>query len=245
EELTRPLRRPPSPPEPEVDSQMTQRLRRGAADERFLSPPPPPPPMRDEWDRMDPGPPREPGGFGANDATPPRGMPFDEPDTLPGGRPASPYGEPHHGHREPEPAMGPRGGDPGGRGDAKIDYGRRHNPYDGRGVFDEPGRHGRDEMTTEMRDAEGPFTPSDLQRLEQLRRAFQPRRFGSGYDPGQVDRVFDAMSANMTGRAPAPISDRELDTSQFSLVQRGYFEAEVDAALREMRDIFAKRGMVR
>ncbi len=112
-------------------------------------------------------------------------------------------------------------------------------------MFDGPGRHGREEMTTELRSADSPFKPEDLQRLEQLRGAFQPRRFGSGYDPAQVDRIFDAMSSNMTGRSPVPVSDKELDTSQFSLVQRGYFEAEVDAALREIRDIFAKRGMVR
>ena len=112
-------------------------------------------------------------------------------------------------------------------------------------MFDEPGQHGREEMTTEMRPGDSPFGPQDLQRVEQLRGSFQPRRFGSGYDPSQVNRMFDAMSANMTSGSPVPVSDKELDTSQFSLVQQGYFEAEVDAALREVRDIFAKRGMVR
>jgi hypothetical protein len=99
-------------------------------------------------------------------------------------------------------------------------------------------------MTTEMRASDSPFTPDDVQRLEQLRRAFQPRRFGSGYDPSQVDQMFDAVSAAMTGRNPVPLSDRELDTSQFSLVQGGYFEAEVDSALREVREMFARRGMM-
>ena len=122
------------------------------------------------------------------------------------------------------------------------DFGRR-NPYEGRG-FESPGRHGREEMTTEMRSSDSPFTPDDVQRLEQLRRAFQPRRFGSGYDPAQVDQMFDAVSAAMTGRTPMPLSDRELDTSQFSLVQGGYFEAEVDSALREVREMFARRGMM-
>lgn len=123
------------------------------------------------------------------------------------------------------------------------DFARR-NPYEGRSAFEAPGRHGREEMTTEMRASDSPFTPDDVQRLEQLRRAFQPRRFGSGYDPGQVDQMFDAVSAAMTGRNPVPLSDRELDTSQFSLVQGGYFEAEVDSALREVRELFARRGMM-
>ena len=34
-----------------------------------------------------------------------------------------------------------------------------------------------------------------------------------------------------------PINDAELDPNQFSLVPGGYFEAEVDAALREVRDL--------
>jgi hypothetical protein len=100
-------------------------------------------------------------------------------------------------------------------------------------------------MTTEMRASDSPFTADDIQRLETVRRAFQPRRFGSGYDPSQVDRMFDALSAAMTSRSPVPLTDRELDTSQFSLVQGGYFEAEVDSALREVREIFARRGMMR
>ncbi|HZE37413.1 MAG TPA: hypothetical protein VE172_01245, partial [Stackebrandtia sp.] len=178
------------------------------------------------------------------DRTPPRGI-GDNQSTQPhpmvphgGGRPGgSPYDDP--GFREaPTP---PSGFD---RADSKVDYGRR-NPYGGRGMFDEPGRHGRDEMTTEMNAGDSPFTPQDLQRVTQLRNSFQPRRFGSGYDPVQVGKMFDAMVANMTGRAPVPVSDRELDTGQFSLVQQGYFEPEVDAAVREVRDIFATRGMVR
>ena len=34
---------------------------------------------------------------------------------------------------------------------------------------------------------------SDLYRVDQLRRTFQPRRFGSGYDPDQVDRLFEGI----------------------------------------------------
>ena len=228
EDVTRPMRRVQEPVE--TDSQATQRLRRGG-DDRFG------PPLQRE-----PGPPVAHHG---SEPTPPRGLPADPTAMIPhpagpSGRPPSPYGEVQGGYRDAA-APPPQQVEPAG---AKVEYGRR-NPYEGRGVFDGPGRHGREEMTTELRSTDSPFKPEDLQRLEQLRGAFQPRRFGSGYDPAQVDRIFDAMSSNMTGRSPVPVSDKELDTSQFSLVQRGYFEAEVDAALREIRDIFAKRGMVR
>jgi DivIVA domain-containing protein len=195
----------------------------------------PSPPMQGGYDR---GPQHEPtGGFGAPQHEPTGG--FGGPGGGHGGAPAGPPPQdPTGGFGGPPP------GAPGPRGAATPpDFGRR-NPYEGRGAFEAPGRHGREEMTTEMRASDSPFTPDDVQRLEQLRRAFQPRRFGSGYDPGQVDQMFDAVSAAMTGRNPVPLSDRELDTSQFSLVQGGYFEAEVDSALREVREMFARRGMM-
>ncbi|MDN3238631.1 DivIVA domain-containing protein [Glycomyces tritici] len=188
----------------------------------------PSPPMQPGFDR---GPQHEPtGGFGAP-AGPPPG-PADH-GFGPQGAPPAPPADPA-GFGQPS---APRGAA------TPPDFGRR-NPYEGRGAFEAPGRHGREEMTTEMRASDSPFTPDDVQRLEQMRRAFQPRRFGSGYDPSQVDQMFDAVSAAMTGRNPVPLSDRELDTSQFSLVQGGYFEAEVDSALREVREMFARRGMM-
>jgi DivIVA domain-containing protein len=112
----------------------------------------------------------------------------------------------------------------------------------------EPGRHGKTDMTTEIRmpsDIRGDFAPvsggPDVQRVDQLRRTFQPRRFGSGYDPNQVDRLFEAIIGALAGRSPAPASEAELDPSQFNLVPGGYFEAEVDQALREVRDILLRR----
>jgi DivIVA domain-containing protein len=81
----------------------------------------------------------------------------------------------------------------------------------------------------------------ELYRVDQLRRTFQPRRFGSGYDPMQVDRLFDSILQAMTGRGPMPVPESELDTLQFGLVPGGYFEAEVDAALREVKDILLRR----
>jgi DivIVA domain-containing protein len=78
---------------------------------------------------------------------------------------------------------------------------------------------------------------ADAQRVDQMRRTFQLRRFGSGYDPGQVDRLFEGVIGALAGQPGAPIGDAELDPAQFSLVPGGYYEAEVDAALREVRDI--------
>jgi DivIVA domain-containing protein len=171
-------------------------------------------------------------------------------------------------------------------------YGRYDEPTYGGGGFEgpggtfdgfEPGRHGKTDMTAEIRmperDQIGPspgltppgmggppmgppatFTPpmglpgrgapmgvpgsvpaGDLQRIDQLRRTFQPRRFGSGYDPAQVDRLFEGIIAAMSSRGPVAINDAELDAGQFSLVPGGYFEAEVDSALKEVRDILRRR----
>ncbi len=105
------------------------------------------------------------------------------------------------------------------------------------------------DMTTELRmppdlrggGGGGGMGGGDVARVDQLRRTFQPRRFGSGYDPGQVDRLFEGILAAMTGRSPVPINDAELDPGQFNLVPGGYFEAEVDQALREVRDIIRRR----
>jgi DivIVA domain-containing protein len=86
----------------------------------------------------------------------------------------------------------------------------------------------------------GSVPPGDLQRIDMLRRTFQPRRFGSGYDPVQVDRLFEGIVTAMAGRGPMPISEAEIDTARFGLVPGGYFEAEVDAALKEVRDILRR-----
>jgi hypothetical protein len=78
---------------------------------------------------------------------------------------------------------------------------------------------------------------NDLQRVDQIRRTFQVRRFGSGYDPQQVDRLFEDILGSMSGRGPMPVNPADLDTMTFGLVPGGYFEAEVDAALKEVQDI--------
>jgi DivIVA domain-containing protein len=83
--------------------------------------------------------------------------------------------------------------------------------------------------------------PAEVQRVDQLRRTFQLRRFGSGYDPAQVDRLFDGVLSVLAGHSGSSPSDSELDPAQFSLVPGGYYEAEVDAALREVRDIVRRR----
>jgi hypothetical protein len=87
-----------------------------------------------------------------------------------------------------------------------------------------------------------PFTPADARRIEELRSVFKPRRFGSGYDAHEVDRLFDGIAAVVTGRSSGPIDAGDLDGSQFGLVQGGYFEDEVDVALREVREIITRHG---
>src|SRR6185369_8254811 len=108
------------------------------------------------------------------------------------------------------------------------------------------GRRGRMDLTHEMRyDLGGPpmggmpggAHPADLQRIDAMRRTFTARRFGSGYDAIQVNRLFDAILSSLSGRSGMPISEAELDPNQFSLVPGGYFEAEVNQALREVRDL--------
>jgi hypothetical protein len=107
------------------------------------------------------------------------------------------------------------------------------------------GRRGRADMTHEMRYDLGGHAggmlggahPADLQRIDAMRRTFTARRFGSGYDAIQVNRLFDAILASLSGRSGMMISEAELDPNQFSLVPGGYFEAEVNQALREVRDL--------
>jgi len=82
---------------------------------------------------------------------------------------------------------------------------------------------------------------AEVQRVDAMRRTFTPRRFGSGYDAVQVNRLFDAIIASLSGRTSMPISENELDPNQFSLVPGGYFEAEVNQALREVRDLLTRR----
>ena len=227
-----------------------------------------PAPMRDERPQLPPMPQRQQ-------------LPAREPDPYGGGRYDKPaYDEPAYNN---EPAYG----GPPQRGPAGFDTGS----YD---AF-EPGRHGKADMTAEIRLPErerdrggyggppmgggggfgGPAPMSgppmssapmsgppmdrgmgggpqmgggqpggpngELYRVDQLRRTFQPRRFGSGYDPMQVDRLFESILQAMSGRGPMPVPENELDTLQFGLVPGGYFEAEVDQALREVKDILLRR----
>ena len=83
----------------------------------------------------------------------------------------------------------------------------------------------------------GPASPQELQRIDSMRRTFTARRFGSGYDAIQVNRLFDAIIAALSGRSGMPLNESELDPNQFSLVPGGYFEAEVNQALREVREL--------
>jgi DivIVA domain-containing protein len=138
------------------------------------------------------------------------------------------------------PPMGrPMSGPPNGNGYPRFDdtdHGR--NGFGG----DFGGRRGRMDMTHEMRfdlNGSGPGgpNPSELQRIDAMRRTFTARRFGSGYDAIQVNRLFDAIIASLSGRSGMPLNESELDPNQFSLVPGGYFEAEVNQALREIREL--------
>lgn len=85
-----------------------------------------------------------------------------------------------------------------------------------------------------------PTASADVQRVDQLRRTFQPRRFGSGYDRGQVDQLFEAVLRGLSGHGPLSISEADLDPKRFDLVPGGYFEAEVENALNEVREILRR-----
>ncbi|MEV1143209.1 DivIVA domain-containing protein [Micromonospora sp. NPDC049799] len=258
-------------------------------DDRGMSPVPQPMPPRvmpaqsgppaDRYGRYD-----EPTGAYAGGYDAPRGG--YEPSRGPGGPgapmgPGGPMGPGAPGHGGPQRGLpaGPGGygqDGPGGYGqDAPAGYGQEPR-FDG---F-EAGRHGRTDMTAEIRMPEremrgpgGPPVPSqqgfggpgmpgppavpgppamagppmagppgsDLYRVDQIRRSFQVRRFGSGYDPDQVDRFFETLLGGMQGRNPMPVNPRDLDTLRFGLVQGGYFEAEVDAALKDVQDILLGR----
>jgi DivIVA domain-containing protein len=150
-------------------------------------------------------------------------------------------------------------------------FGRYDEPtYGGGNAYDngyDPNRHARADMTHEIRMDRGmdrggvdrggvdrgmpepsyggdggygaaPMS-TEAARVDQLRRTFQLRRFGSGYDRVQVDRVFDGVIAALSGRGS--VNEAELDPSHFNLVPGGYFEAEVDAAMKEVRDILMRR----
>ncbi len=84
-----------------------------------------------------------------------------------------------------------------------------------------------------------PAGGAESQRVDQLRRTFQLRRFGSGYDPTQVDRLFENVLGALSGRGG--VNESELDSTRLNLVPGGYYEAEVDQAIREVREILRSR----
>ncbi|GAB3172673.1 DivIVA domain-containing protein [Micromonospora palomenae] len=257
------------------------------------------PPMRDDHRGLSPVPqPLPPRAMPAQAGPQGYGNRYDEPT----GAFAGGYDAPRGGYDAPRGPGGPGPGGPMGPGGPGGPGGHGGPPQrglppgpGGYGAPEEPrfdgfeaGRHGRADMTAEIRMPErdqrdmrgrGPAGPpmpqpalggppmggpppmagppvggppmvgppmagppgSDLYRVDQIRRSFQVRRFGSGYDPDQVDRFFETLLGGMQGRNPMPVNPKDLDTLRFGLVPGGYFEAEVDAALKDVQDILFGR----
>ncbi len=161
--------------------------------------------------------------------------------------PSGPMGMPGGPGRFEDPSRMPGGMVPGGMAHPGMAPGGMGHPGMGSNGAggDLGGRRGRMDMTHEMRfdinhgmptSGGEPHNP-ELQRIDAMRRTFTPRRFGSGYDAIQVNRLFDAIIASLSGRSGMPLNESELDPNQFSLVPGGYFEAEVNQALREVRGL--------
>jgi DivIVA domain-containing protein len=187
---------------------------------------------------------------------PPMGAPMGSP--LPPGPPPASHGPVGYPRFDDTEYTSGGFGDFGGGGSRYGDSGRYSDSrYSDGPRFDDTyggGRRGRMDSTSEIRmphDISGaiPISPSDygsaspadVQRIDAMRRTFTPRRFGSGYDASQVNRLFDAIVQSLSGRSGMPLGPSELDPNQFSLVPGGYFEAEVNQALREVRDLIVTR----
>jgi DivIVA domain-containing protein len=232
-------------PDPRLASMRDDRLGTLRRDDQFgapMRPPVPPPPM--------PTRPLTPAPTAQMSGPPMMGNPMAGPMPAPP-MPAPPMpAPPMSGPPMSGPPMGPP---PGHIAYPRFDESEYPGGFGGGaglgGGPDFGGRRGRMDMTHEMR---MPFdlnnsvptsgggsgaSPSELQRIDAMRRTFTPRRFGSGYDAIQVNRLFDAIIASLSGRSGMPVSESELDPNQFSLVPGGYFEAEVNQALKEVRHL--------
>lgn len=167
----------------------------------------------------------EAGRHGRADMTAEIRMPERELRELRGRGPAGPPALPQQGYGQPDPGYGPPdpgyGGGPSMTGPPLVGPPAAGPPMVGPPMAGPPG--------------------SDLYRVDQIRRSFQVRRFGSGYDPDQVDRFFETLLGGMQGRNAMPVNPKDLDTLRFGLVPGGYFEAEVDAALKDVQDILLGR----
>lgn len=175
-----------------------------------------------------------PGAGGPGAGGPGYGAPGSSRPAFDGSGPAGPgpggpgFGGPGAGGPGGPGAGGPGAGGPGSSGSGFGGPGAGGPGFAGQGGAGGPGA------------GPGGAAPTEVQRVDQMRRTFQQRRFGSGYDRVAVDRLFEDVLNSMTGRA-APMGEAALDPQQFELVPGGYFESEVDQALREVRDILRRR----
>ena len=101
------------------------------------------------------------------------------------------------------------------------------------------GHDPRDALRPQRLDADlgWPASPSRAA-AHRLAAAHVPaRRFGSGYDPMQVDRLFDAIIAALSGRSGMPLSENELDPQPVRPGAGRLLRGRGEPALREVRDI--------
>jgi hypothetical protein len=207
----------------------------------------PPPPMPQRPVPGPGGPPPRDGGYNRYDE-PTYGGAFDEGayEPRPGGRPDM-TAEIHMDRGMPDRGMPDRGMPDRGMPDRGMPDRTMGMPTGG---MQERGMPDRRPEPTTYGGGVDPYGPpsgppsspisTEAARVDQLRRTFQLRRFGSGYDRAQVDQIFDGILASLSGRG-GPVSDAELDPSHLQLVPGGYFEADVEAALKEVRDILIRR----
>ena len=178
-----------------------------------------------------------PGGYGPDE----RGIHADR--TAEMRVPPPPGGSPRDGGPGPREGgtFGSPGGQPGGPPNRPPVPGGFGGPGPGGpGAGGQPGTGQAPGGPGGPNQPSGPPLPPEAQHVDQLRRTFQPRRFGSGYDRAEVDGLFDGILATFSGRG-RPVADAELDPHRFNLVPGGYYEDEVDEALRQVRDMLRRR----
>ncbi|GAA2609932.1 caspase, EACC1-associated type [Paractinoplanes durhamensis] len=74
-----------------------------------------------------------------------------------------------------------------------------------------------------------------ISRISGLRASLRRCRSGDGYDPAEVDNLFQMILDFRAGASPLPMPVEQLDRVHFTVVPGGYSEAEVGAALQKIK----------